>query len=247
MRPDACIFVISSHSLSQKRMRELQAIIVSHSPIPVAVVRLEETDHPLPRALDNMCDAGHRQILSQPLGFPFPESLLAWLPGAAAYWLAGRDNIQLSIGREMSLDAAVVSSAVAWALDNAVEGTAVAEARPSLGKSGWKKPPDFEHHLLVCTGPRCHFRSSASLLHTLKAETVRQGLSQRCLTTRTGCLFPCNKGPLVALYPRGQWYHLPDAQSVERFVSTVLVGGQTLTDHLIHTAKAACPEGRHEG
>jgi (2Fe-2S) ferredoxin len=43
---------------------------------------------------------------------------------------------------------------------------------------------------------------------------------------------------VVALYPRGEWYRLPDADSVTRFVGTVLVAGGTLPDLLIHTAKS---------
>lgn len=44
---------------------------------------------------------------------------------------------------------------------------------------------------------------------------------------------------MVALYPKGEWYRLPDAESVRRFVGRVLVAGETLPDLLIHTAKAA--------
>jgi len=141
----------------------------------------------------------------------------------------------------------VRTEAVQQAFANIDKARPVAGVKPSLGKPGWQDPPDFTHHLLVCTGPRCHYRDAASLLHALKEETARQGIANECLTARTGCLYPCNQGPMVALYPRGEWYRLPDADSVRRFVGDVLAEGRTLPDLLIHTAKAARhPSPSHE-
>ena len=143
--------------------------------------------------------------------------------------------VQWIVGSDISSDASTLAASVRWAIDNADTALPTAGVKPSLGKPGWQDPPDFTHHLLVCTGPRCQYRDAASLLHVLKDETTRQGIASQCLTARTGCLFPCNQGPMVALYPRGEWYRLPDAQSVARFVTRVLIAGQTLPDLLIHS------------
>ena len=239
MRPDAVLFVISAPNLSNRRLVQLQADSAAAAPVPSMLIRLEGSATSLPDALDALFAAGHRHLLVQPLGMPITDSLLAWLPGAIATWRQdGHQETEIVLGREVGSSAQVVSEAVRWALTHLDEAISVTGTRPSLGKPGWQDPPDFTHHLLVCTGPRCHYRDAASLLHVLKAETQRQGVADQCLTARTGCLYPCNQGPMVALYPRGEWYRLPDARSVERFVGTVLVAGESLPDLLIHTAKA---------
>ncbi|MET3925061.1 (2Fe-2S) ferredoxin domain-containing protein [Devosia sp. 2618] len=241
MQPDAILFVISLANLSARRFATVANGLAAATALPSRLVRLEGTDQNLPQALDALRDEGHTSILVQPIGLPFPESLIAWLPGALATWslLPGNDDVTLSVGSEASDDPALLSHFVTTALENADNATPVAKAKPSLGKPGWQNPPDFRHHLLVCTGPRCHYRDAASLLHALKDETNRQGIASQCLTARTGCLFPCNQGPMVALYPKGEWYRLADKTALARFVSEVLVQGQTAHDLLIHTAKAA--------
>ncbi|MCW5722628.1 MAG: hypothetical protein KIS86_15945 [Devosia sp.] len=241
MYPDAIVFVVSAPNLSQRRLEQLQRDTASASSVPSMLIRLEGTETSLPDALDALCDAGHSRLLVQPLGIPFTESLLAWLPGAIASWRRARgdDAVDIRVGREPGTDPDHLAEAVEWTLAHAGEARPTEGVKPSLGKPGWQNPPDFTHHLLVCTGPRCHYRDAASLLHVLKQETNRQGISNQCLTARTGCLFPCNQGPMVALYPRGEWYRLPDTEAVQRFVGDVLVAGRTLPDLLIHTAKAA--------
>ena len=249
MQPDACLFVISAYNLSQRRLTQLRQATEAEAPCPSLLIRLEGTGASLPQALDMLYADGHRRILIQPLGMPFTESLLAWLPGATASWVEqrGLGDVWLAIGQESSLAPSVMTEAVQQAFANIDKARPVAGIRPSLGKSGWQDPPDFSHHLLVCTGPRCHYREAASLLHALKEETSRQGIAHECLTARTGCLYPCNQGPMVAVYPRGEWYRLPDAASVRRFVGDVLAEGRTIPDLLIHTARAARePSPSHE-
>lgn len=240
MRVDAILFTISSPNLSRNRLRQLAADCAEAAACPTLVIRLEDTGTSLPQALDTLYGSGHRRILIQPLGIPFTESLLAWLPGAVATWQqsSGCQNMQIRIGHDVGTDREIIAHAVRWSIDHAEIGMLADDVAPSLGKPGWQDPPDFTHHLLVCTGPRCQYRDAASLLHVLKDETVRQGIANQCLTARTGCLFPCNQGPIVAIYPRGEWYRLADADSVRRFVGEVLVEGRTVPEILIHTAKA---------
>jgi (2Fe-2S) ferredoxin len=241
MESDAVLYVISIPNLSRRRLEQLQRQTALATPLPSLLIRLEGSGTSLPEALDTLHDAAHQRVLVQPLGMPFSESLLAWLPGAIAHWQAdrGAETMEIAIGRDAGTSPELLETAVAWALDHAAEAVPVTGAKPSLGKRGWQNPPDFHHHLLVCTGPRCQYRDAASLVVALKEETSRQGIADQCLTTRTGCLFPCNQGPLVALYPKGEWYRLPDAESVRRFVSGVLINGDPLPEFLIHTARQA--------
>lgn len=240
MEFDAVLFVISAPNLSKRAQDNFQRQTLAATRLPSMLIRLEGTGPNLPQGLDALSNSGARHILVQPLGMPFSESMLAWLPGAIAKW---QDNktVEIALGRTAGTSLDVIAASVAWALQHAGEAIPVRGTTPSLGKRGRQHPPDFTHHLLVCTGPRCHYRDAASLLDALKDETARQGISGDCLTTRSGCLFPCNQGPMVALYPRGEWYRLPDRDSVRRFVTAVLVEGQSLPDLLIHTAKSMKP------
>lgn len=245
-QPDAVLFVISQINMSARKQQQLgDGLTAAAAPLASHLIRLEGTGPNLPSALDDLRDAGYRDILVQPVGLPFTESLIAWLPGALATWrMAGTNSdVTLRVGQDTSGMPDVLGAVAKSALSEIGGASEVDGVKPSLGKPGWQNPPDFVHHLLVCTGPRCQFRDAASLVQTLKEEMSRQGVSDQCLTARTGCLFPCNQGPMIALYPKGEWYRLPRREDVTRFVAKVLVGGRTAHDLLIHTARSSSNQG----
>ena len=49
--------------------------------------------------------------------------------------------------------------------------------------------------------------------------------------------YPCNKGPVLALYPHGAHYRLPPIAATRRFVREVPVEGGTAEDLKFHTAR----------
>jgi (2Fe-2S) ferredoxin len=238
--PDAILYVISAQSLSKRKLAQLRADTASATTCASALIRIDGEGQSLPEAMLELCEAGHLKILVQPLGLPWSEALSVWLSGALSHWQKhdAPEGATVSIGDDVAASAAGVSALVGIVEASAKNARPASQAKPALGKPGWQNPPDFTHHLLVCTGARCHFRDAASLLLQLKGEIARQGISDRCLTARTGCLYPCNQGPMVAVYPRGEWYRLHDAESVARFVGDVLVDGETVPDLLIHTANS---------
>lgn len=238
-QPDAILFLCSAQNLSRRSFTRLEAGCAAATYLPHRMIRLEEAGSPLFDALDGLRDAGHRRIRVQPVGMPFPESLTAWLPGVLAHWAdaPGNREMRLGLGPEPTRAGAGLARLLSRTLGlyaQPIEGI-----KPRLGKPGWDNPPDFDFHLLVCTGPRCHLRDAASLAQILKEECAAAGIADRCLTTRTGCIFPCNRGPVVAVYPMGQWFHLPDRAAVRRLVHEVLLGGGTLRDFHFHTARLA--------
>lgn len=243
VRPDAVIFAISQYSLSAGAMRRMAAGLDAALDIPTRLVRLEETDLTLPDALDRFVADGHRAVLVQPVGFPFPEGMRNWLVGALGNWLERqeRPDLRISLGRDLVAEPDMLGHIARQALAAATTAVAVDGSDTALGKPGWNRPPDFTHHLFVCTGPRCHYRDAPSLAVALKTEVARAGHSHKCLTTRTGCMFPCNKGPLVVVYPKGEWYRLEDAADVSRFVETVIGRDQTLPECLVHRAHSGEP------
>jgi len=235
----AILFVFSAYTLSKRAQDRLEAAALAAAPGRARLIRLEDTGPSLIRALDELRAEGIRTIRVQPFGLPFPEGLLAWLPGVLADWRARGDNADTAVelGPDPALEAEALQQLAAATL--AAPARSVDGVAPRLGKPGWADPPDFEFHLLVCTGPRCAIHGAASFTHMLKEELAEAGVSDRCLTTRTGCIYPCNRGPVLALYPHGHWYRLLDRAATRRFVRDVLVAGGTAADLRFHTARAA--------
>lgn len=240
MSPDSILYVISAQNLSKRKLDQLRSDSAAATSCASALIRIDGDGPGLPQSLLDLCVAGHRTILVQPLGLPFPEALSVWLSGAVSHWQEHEapEGVSVSIGDDVTSSSAGVRALMSIVEASTELARPASDAKPALGKPGWQDPPDFTHHLLVCTGARCHFRDAASLQSHLKGEIARQGISDKCLTARTGCLYPCNQGPMVAVYPLGEWYRLPDAESVARFVGDVLVDGKTVPDLLIHTAKS---------
>lgn len=236
MATDAILFLVSQPYLKGKRLKALQAGLAAACPVPSAVVRMEGRDSgPMP-ALDRLAAEGARTILVQPVGVPFSDSLFAWLPGALAHWQrrSGNTAITLRLAADQIGDDTVLAAIAGSALANSEGATLIDPQAGSIDGAGWDEVPAFRHHLLVCTGPRCNFRESGSLRTVLAEELTRAGLARECLVATTGCLFPCNNGPVVAHYPAGRWYRLQTPSEVARFVSGVLKGGETLPDLIIH-------------
>ncbi|PIE06361.1 MAG: hypothetical protein CSA74_12930 [Rhodobacterales bacterium] len=236
--PRAILFAVSAYSLSKRAFTRLEAAVAAAASGPVRLIRLEETGPSLIDALDMMRAEGHRFIRVQPLGVPFPETLMNWLPGVMADWRVRGQNAdtQLELGPDPATDADALARFVASPLSTPARS--VERVKPRLGKPGWNAPPDFEFHLLVCTGARCMIHGAASFPEMLREELKAAGVFDRCLTTRSGCIYPCNQGPVLVLYPHGHWYRLPDQASTRRFVREVLVKGGMAEDLRFHTARA---------
>ncbi|SHF48337.1 (2Fe-2S) ferredoxin domain-containing protein [Devosia limi] len=242
--PDAILFLISQQYLSARRQRMLSDGLAAAVSLPSRLIRLEGVGAHLGETLDAMRDDGFTDILVQPLGLPFSESLTAWVPGVLAHWLSVQaldKGLVLRFASDPSGDSDVVASLAAQTMANALLAEPVDPARASLGKPGWQDPPAFDHHILVCTGPRCHFRGARSLRTALAEELARQNLASRCLVAQTGCLYPCNQGPMLALYPAGEWYQLIEEEHVARFVTEVIGQGASLPEFIIHRVQR--PEG----
>jgi (2Fe-2S) ferredoxin len=233
--PDHIVLCLSQPSLSLRDEARMLAAVHGAArgvwPQPVTVVRLEGAAPGLVSALRAARDGGARHVRVLPTGFPMAANIRAWLPGAVAHFAATE-------GRDMRIDLAEPpepedAARALVALTTLARTRDARDASPSLGKPGWQFLPDFDAHILVCTGPRCAFRGAGTLQARLKVMLAEAGLSDRCLTTTTGCLYPCNQGPLIALYPAGSWYRVPDETALHRIVTEVIAGGGDAPDLLL--------------
>lgn len=239
---DHLILCVSQPSLSARDEGRLLAALhrAGRSVLagPVTALRLEGPGPGLAAALRQARDGGARRVRVQPVGFPIAANILAWLPGAVAHFAAteaGDMAVHLADPPE--------PEEVAMALAPLLAGCRSRDARmlrPALGKPGWQYLPDFDTHILVCTGPRCAFLGAGTLQARLKTRLAETGLAGRCLVTATGCLFPCNQGPVLAVYPRGLWFRVPDEAALDRILSDVVAAG----GHAPDLALSERPGGR---
>ncbi|WP_170331957.1 (2Fe-2S) ferredoxin domain-containing protein [Ruegeria arenilitoris] len=229
---DAFIYLISANYVSQSRFRHLANALIEAAPTEARAVRLEASGDGLWHALDDLTEQGAKRIELRPIGLPFSQSLENWLPNAAASWLHRRTITapELFFAKPLQMDSDVIRAAA-----NADVLLKPIRPKPSgeLGK-GWDSPPAFRHHLLVCAGPRCHLKDAPNLVDALKKELGHAGKSSECLVATTGCLFPCNAGPVIVHYPHGDWYRVENLDDIRTFVSQALCAGTTPRSLLIH-------------
>jgi (2Fe-2S) ferredoxin len=56
----------------------------------------------------------------------------------------------------------------------------------------------------------------------------------RVLVAQTGCLYPCNLGPLLVVYPDGVWYGRLNEAAIDRIITEHFLGHQVVDDHVVH-------------
>lgn len=229
---DAYLFLISANYVSQSKFKNLSEALVEAAPCHSLAIRLEASGDGMWHALDQLMSQGVNRIELRPIGLPFSQSLEKWLPGAAGSWLEkqGQAAPALYLAQAPQTDVRVVQNAA-----RARVALKRIPAKPAgeLGK-GWDSPPAFRHHLLVCAGPRCHLKDAPHLVDSLKAELGRSRIKSDCLVTTTGCLFPCNSGPVIVHYPHGHWYGVSSLADIRKFVTQALCAEQIPHDLLIH-------------
>lgn len=82
----------------------------------------------------------------------------------------------------------------------------VTGAEADLTSPAWEHVPEHRHHLLVCRGPRCSAQGAAGTARAIATGLRERGWGdEEVLVTQTGCLFPCNRAPVVCVHPGGRW------------------------------------------
>lgn len=149
--------------------------------------------------LDALAGLGHRDILL--VGVTLGETGIpaSWVGHVGRWWRATR-----------GLD--VVVRTLPRALRSLPEELPAQAGRPLrsdesvLTNESWEEAPPVACHLLVCRGPRCTAKGAENVAELLGAELHRRGLlDDGMLVTQTGCLYPCNQAPVVALQPDMEW------------------------------------------
>lgn len=93
------------------------------------------------------------------------------------------------------------------------------------------------YHILVCGSFRgaeakgvCHQKGSLALLPYLEGEIVDRGLD--AMVSSTSCLKACDHGPVLVVYPAGDWYGKVDEEAIDAILDALAEGGKA-EDYLI--------------
>ncbi len=61
-------------------------------------------------------------------------------------------------------------------------------------------------HVLVCGGAACVSSGCKAVREALEAEIVARGIERGIKVVVTGCMGPCDLGPIAVVYPEGVLY-----------------------------------------
>lgn len=85
-------------------------------------------------------------------------------------------------------------------------------------------------HILVCGSFRgaqakgvCHQKESLGLLPYLEEEIIARGLD--AFVSSTSCLKACDHGPVMVVYPKGDWYGEVDEELIDEVLDGLESGG----------------------
>jgi len=198
---------------------------------------VDQGDTSLPDALDTCVAAGAQRVIVQPIFIPGDANLQIWLAKVVCRWQAQPHDADLVVVMGQSLgDHAALTSALVQALDDAANGTDIATNPPrnwERDPAGWSMLPEHEYHILTCRGPRCTAHGAnacwESFAQRLTDHELRGG-NERVLVAQTGCLYPCNRGPILIVYPDGVWYGGITPANVGRIVDEHLAGGRVVEE-----------------
>lgn len=123
-----------------------------------------------------------------------------------------------------------------------VAGRDVTGGEAPLQSPAWEHLPDFGHHVLVCRGPRCAARDAESVAEQVSRSLTARGIDDDAvLVSQTGCLYPCNHAPVVAVHPADAWYGRVGVGDVDALLADQLDGTSVLAGHRL--AKGRPVEG----
>lgn len=146
-------------------------------------------------ALDQLVAAGHREIAVVGVTLAEGNQPHTWVKRVARWWLANHLEVRVTMppatwyGLPTRLPQA----------DQLIQLTPKADG---LTNPHWQNPPPMRKHLLICRGARCSAKGADAVAAALQHELRERGLFDNgVLVTQTGCLYPCNRAPMVAWQP----------------------------------------------
>jgi NADP-reducing hydrogenase subunit HndC len=86
-----------------------------------------------------------------------------------------------------------------------------------------QKNAQYKHKICVCCGAGCISSGSEEVLNKIQEEIKVRGLENEVQAVPTGCMGPCNQGPLVKFLPDNTIYQKVDCENIRQVVQSQLI------------------------
>ncbi len=104
-----------------------------------------------------------------------------------------------------------------------------------------EKQQQYKHRICVCCGASCISSGSEEVLHKLNEEIKARHLEDTVEVIPTGCMGPCNQGPLVKYLPEHTIYQKVNCDNISQVVQSQLVDKKPLEDLLLFADSRETP------
>ena len=95
---------------------------------------------------------------------------------------------------------------------------------------------EYARHVFLCIGESCCSAEQGELAwKALKDQLKERSLSlssgpTACFRSKVGCLRICQGGPILVVYPEGNWYAGMTAERIPEFIERQLVRGEPVEE-----------------
>ncbi len=91
----------------------------------------------------------------------------------------------------------------------------------------------YKHKICVCCGAGCISSGSEEVMKKLQEEIKTRGLENEVEVIPTGCMGPCNQGPLMKFLPDYNIYQKVDCSNISTIVQSQLIEKKPIEDLLL--------------
>ncbi|MBO3130640.1 (2Fe-2S) ferredoxin domain-containing protein [Dermatophilus congolensis] len=174
------------------------------------VAALQGNNHPsLTHTLDTLEAQNTQHVLLIPVTCDNAATGPSWVRRVAGHWKRTRNS---------SMDIDVITKPVhdptTYNPDEQPRRAVTGHEAP-LHNPTWEQPPPHTHHVLLCRGPRCNAQGADAIATRIRDELRhRDLLDNGVLLTQTGCLYPCNRAPVIVIHPDGTWHGPVDEDDI---------------------------------
>lgn len=91
----------------------------------------------------------------------------------------------------------------------------------------------YKHKICICCGAGCISSGSEEVVKKLQEEIKTRGLENEVEVTPTGCMGPCNQGPLMKFLPEYAIYQKVDCSNIAAIVQSQLIEKKPIEDLLL--------------
>lgn len=92
--------------------------------------------------------------------------------------------------------------------------------------------------VLICSGAACLSSGEEAVKNKLISEINEKKLNDEVKIIETGCMGPCQYGPVMVVYPDGSFYINLNEEKVERIVNEHFIKGRPVKEYLWETKEA---------